>query len=70
MRDLSGSEPEVSLAVMLSTAAEEDDESSEEDSAVDDFLASHGFEFIDATSTATDQVEEQDDNNYSDGELV
>ncbi|KAJ7600717.1 hypothetical protein C8J56DRAFT_911093 [Mycena floridula] len=56
-QDMNGAEPEVSLAVMLSgsASAEADDDQSgpeddEDSNDIDEFLSSHGFEFIDATS--------------------
>ncbi|KAK0221925.1 hypothetical protein IW262DRAFT_1493652 [Armillaria fumosa] len=56
-KDLGGSEPEVSLAVRVSTSTtpseedkEDEDEASEDANAVDEFLSSHGFEFVDASS--------------------
>ncbi|KAK0201815.1 hypothetical protein DFS33DRAFT_1350286 [Desarmillaria ectypa] len=55
-KDLGGSEPEVSLAVRVSASAapseedkEDEDEALEDASAVDEFLSSHGFEFVDAS---------------------
>lgn len=55
-KDLGGSEPKVSLAVRVSaskTPSEEDnedeDEALEDANAVDEFLSSHGFEFVDAS---------------------
>ncbi|KAK0487365.1 hypothetical protein IW261DRAFT_611015 [Armillaria novae-zelandiae] len=56
-KDLGGSEPEVSLAVRVSASTtpsaedkEDEDEASEDANAVDEFLSSHGFEFVDASS--------------------
>ncbi|KAK0187898.1 hypothetical protein F5146DRAFT_1061246 [Armillaria mellea] len=63
-KDLGGSEPEVSLAVRVSastTPSEEDkedeDEALEDANAVDEFLSSHGFEFVDASGGEQAQEE-------------
>ncbi|KAK0503927.1 hypothetical protein EDD18DRAFT_481625 [Armillaria luteobubalina] len=63
-KDLGGSVPEVSLAVRVSTSTtppeedkEDEDEASEDANSVDEFLSSHGFEFVDASSGG-EQTEE------------
>jgi hypothetical protein len=57
VQDLTGSEPEVSLAVKLPSQSppggedEDEDVNSEEAGDTDDFLSSQGFEFIDLSET-------------------
>ncbi|KAL1702755.1 hypothetical protein EV121DRAFT_292995 [Schizophyllum commune] len=63
--DLDGYEPEVCLAVRLDPSehikaedrADEED-LREEENAIDEFLASHGFEFVDASARSTPRGEE------------
>ncbi|KAL1727168.1 hypothetical protein EV714DRAFT_217876 [Schizophyllum commune] len=63
--DLDGYEPEVCLAVRLdpSEHIKDEDRADEEDlreeeNAIDEFLASHGFEFVDASARSTPRAEE------------
>lgn len=66
--DMSGYEPEVSLAVRVSPSGDADEEDSdeeeEEQAEIDEFLSSNGFEFIDAYS---DAEAEEDTGPFSQG---
>ncbi|KAF8919036.1 hypothetical protein CPB85DRAFT_1430188 [Mucidula mucida] len=52
-KDVAGAEPEVSLA-----DKEDEEDASEETSIIDEFLSSHGFEFIDASDVAPEEEED------------
>ncbi|KAG6915148.1 hypothetical protein DXG01_013043 [Tephrocybe rancida] len=74
-QDLSGSEPEVCLAVRLapqtssrpaSPASEEEETETEDDSDIDGFLSSHGFEYIDASKKDIAQGAEEEDSESED----
>jgi hypothetical protein len=60
--DMSGYEPEVSLAVRLppsgGTEADRDDDEDDE-AEIDEFLSSNGFEFIDASTERSSESEEE-----------
>ncbi len=64
-KDVAGAEPEVSLAVRLpgplnisEEDKEDEEDASEETSIIDEFLSSHGFEFIDASDVAPEEEED------------
>ena len=61
-KDLNGSEPEVCLAVRLPAPAylsdEDKEDEQDEPSIIDEFLSSNGFEFIDASHSEHEEVEE------------
>ncbi|KAJ7134712.1 hypothetical protein C8R44DRAFT_771222 [Mycena epipterygia] len=73
--DMSGYEPEVSLAVRVSPSASvkeedsEEEEEQEEQAEIDEFLSSNGFEFIDAYSeeTSSSPEAEEDSGPFSQG---
>ncbi|KAJ7761582.1 hypothetical protein DFH07DRAFT_815481 [Mycena maculata] len=79
--DMRGAESEVALAVRVShlptthsaSSPEAEDEQAEEgeddeeDGDIDEFLSSHGFEFVDASSALPSDANEDDDGAFSQG---
>ncbi|KAF8895331.1 hypothetical protein BD779DRAFT_1498926 [Infundibulicybe gibba] len=67
-QDLSGYEPEVSLAVRIQSSLIK---STEDDGETDEYLSSHGFEFIEATEGAADigedNIDDDSGRHYSEG---
>jgi hypothetical protein len=75
-RDLSGHEPEVSLAVRVKALPDEtpevpaeEEEKNENNASIDEFVSRFGFEYVDATSELADRRQERkyEEDDASDG---